>query len=77
MTRQSQEPTLDCFATLAMTRNILLLTLVLAAGCRDAQPPLPTTGQSAQLNEAEAMLNELGNEKGPGAKAPDPFSNQD
>ena len=38
-----------------MTKRVLLLTLILA-GCRDAQPPLPTTEQSAQLNEAEAML---------------------
>ena len=49
-----------------------LLSLMLLAACRDAQPPLPTSEQSDQLNEAEAMLNELGDEKGPEAKPPGP-----
>jgi len=49
---------LDCFASLAMTR-ILILTVVLAlAGCGEQRPPAPTPEQNDQLNEAEAMLNE-------------------
>ena len=54
-----------------MRYAVLSLVLILS-GCRDAQPPLPTTEQSDQLNEAEAMLNELGNEKGPEVNAPGP-----
>ena len=55
-----------------MTNRLLLPALLLLAACRDAQPPLPTSEQSDQLNEAEAMLNELGDEKGPEANAPGP-----
>jgi hypothetical protein len=53
-------------------RVILLIGALALSACRDAQPPLPTSEQSDQLNEAEAMLNELGNEKGPEANAPGP-----
>ena len=36
----------------------LVLAFAIALGaCRDAQPPLPTPDESAQLDEAEAMLN--------------------
>ena len=47
--------------------RVLLATAAALAlfACRDAQPPLPTSEQSDQLNEAEAMLDHLGNEKGP------------
>ena len=57
-----------------MTSRIVLLFL-LAAGCRDAQPPLPTPDESAQLDEAEDLLNQTAKEEGPEAQAPDP-SNQ-
>ena len=53
-------------------RVILIVAALALSACRDAQPPLPTSEQSDQLNEAEAMLNELGNEKGPEANAPGP-----
>ena len=53
--------------------KVILFTVALAlSACRDGQPPLPTSEQSDQLNEAAAMLNELDNEKGPEANAPDP-----
>ena len=51
-------------------RVILLISALALSACRDAQPPLPTSEQSDQLNEAEAMLNEMGNEKGPEANRP-------
>ena len=53
-------------------RYALLSMMLILPACRDAQPPLPTSEQSDQLNEAEAMLNELDNEKGPEANAPGP-----
>jgi hypothetical protein len=50
-------------------RIVLLLAIaVLASGCRDEQPPAPTSEQSDQLNEAEDMLNAVAqNREGPEA----------
>jgi hypothetical protein len=43
----------------------LVLALVLA-GCRNDGPPAPTAEQANQLDDAEAMLNDLAaNEEGP------------
>jgi hypothetical protein len=74
-----QEHGLDCFATLAMTRASLSIALVLCvSACRDRQPPAPSAEQSAQLNEAEDMLNaEAAKEKGPEANAPGPSNSSD
>jgi len=55
-----------------------LCLLLLLAACRDQRPPGPTSEQSAQLNDAENMLNaEAANEEdsntnasGPAAPAP-------
>jgi len=33
--------------------------MALLAGCHDRQPPAPSAEQSAQLNEAEDMLNDV------------------
>ena len=56
---------------------ICAVTLLLCA-CRDQQPPAPTSEQSEQLNEAEAMLNNLAeNEEGPEATAPGPSNSSD
>jgi hypothetical protein len=49
---------MDCFATLAMTKKLILLAMM-AAGCDRDRPPAPTAEQSNQLNEAEAMLDDL------------------
>ena len=40
-------------------RAILLTPLLLLAACGDDRPPAPTAEQSDQLNEAEAMLDDL------------------
>jgi hypothetical protein len=66
-----QEPGLDCFATLAMTKWSLFLLAILLAACRDQRPPEPSAQQSAQLNETEDMLNDLAaNEDGPADQGP-------
>jgi hypothetical protein len=53
-------------------KQILACFLLLAA-CRDNRPPAPSADESAQLNSAEDMLNDMaGNEEGPEANAPSP-----
>ena len=42
----------------------LFCTLLLLASCRKHEPPAPTPKQAAQLNDADAMLNNLANEEG-------------
>ena len=50
----------------------IALAMVLSA-CREHRPPAPTDEQSARLNEAEDMLNNVAaNDEGPEANAPDP-----
>jgi hypothetical protein len=54
-------------------RIMLLVLALLLAACERDRPPAPTAEQSNQLDEAEAMLNELGqNEEGaaPAGTAP-------
>ena len=46
-------------------KQIFLAATLLLAGCnREGQPQAPTAAESDRLNEAEEMLNELGNEEG-------------
>jgi len=53
-----------------------LFILFLLAACGQEQPKAPTSEQSAQLNEAEDMLNAMGrNEEGPADRSASP-SNQ-
>jgi len=47
------------------------------AGCRKDEPPAPTAEQSAQLNDADQMLDNLANEEGPEANAPGPSNSSD
>ena len=46
-----------------MTKRIVLIALLLT-GCGENRPPAPTADENRQLDEAEAMLNEVGNETG-------------
>lgn len=42
-----------------MKKYLVLTILLFLAACRRDEPPAPTAEQSAQLNEAEEMLNDL------------------
>jgi hypothetical protein len=53
----------------------LIACLLLLSACHDKRPPSPTTEQNQQLNEAEDMLNAMGNEEGPADHSTGP-SNQ-
>ena len=57
---------------------MILCLLVLTGACREQRPPAPTQQQSAQLNEAEKMLNELAaNEEGPADRSTGPSNSSD
>jgi hypothetical protein len=56
----------------------LLFLAVALAGCREQRPPAPSSEQAEQLNEAEAMLNDLAeNEEGPADRSTGPFNASD
>jgi hypothetical protein len=54
-----------------------LFLALLAAGCRKDEPAAPTAEQSAQLNDADRMLDNLANEEGPEASASGPSNSSD
>jgi hypothetical protein len=59
-------------------RIAVLVAFLLLGACRKDQPPAPTAQQSAQLNDAEDMLNSMSNnEEGPEASAPGPSNSSD
>jgi len=54
-------------------RLTFLLAPLLLVACKEQRPPTPTQEQSAQLNEAENMLNaEEANEEEPKTNASQP-----
>jgi hypothetical protein len=57
-------------------KNIAFALTFLVLGCREQRPPQPTAEQSAQLNDAEDMLNDMANEERPEDRSPGP-SNSD
>jgi hypothetical protein len=58
-------------------KRIFLAFLILGA-CGREQPAAPTAEQSAQLNEAEDMLNHASaNEEGPVDRSPGPSNSSD
>jgi hypothetical protein len=50
---------------------------LLLCACRKEQPEAPTREQSAQLNEAEDMLNATANEEGPTDRSAGPSNSND
>jgi hypothetical protein len=56
----------------------LLAVLLFTAACHKDEPPAPTAEQSDQLNDAEDMLNNMGqNEEGPETNASGPSNVSD
>ena len=57
-----------------MTIRIFAVLLLALAGCDRAETPqAPTAAESEQLNDADAMLDNLAaNEEGPATEAADP-----
>ena len=54
-------------------KYLFVCLALLAGGCRDQRPPAPTEKQSAQLNEAENMLDaEAANAEGPANRSAGP-----
>jgi hypothetical protein len=45
-------------------KKLILCIILIVAACHDKRPPGPTPEQSAQLNDADAMLNNVANEEG-------------
>ena len=59
-------------------RLILLAPALLLVSCHDKRPPGPTQEQSAQLNEAEDMLNDMAeNQEGPADRSASPSNQSD
>ncbi|MEO5808927.1 MAG: hypothetical protein ABIR51_02450 [Sphingomicrobium sp.] len=56
-------------------RLLIAFAVLTTAACGDRRPPAPTAEESAKLNDADAMLDQAGNEEGPEARAPDPSIN--
>ena len=78
--RRGNPGTVDWIASLplAMTKQLLLTAALLLTACRRNEPPAPSAEQSAQLNEAEDLLNaEAAKEKGPENRSPGPSNSSD
>jgi hypothetical protein len=57
--------------------RIVLLTALFLCACHKEEPAAPTAEQSAQLNDAEGMLNNAGNEEGPADRSAGPSNSTD
>jgi hypothetical protein len=58
-------------------KKLSFCLLLLIAACHEKQPPAPTAEQSAQLNDAEDMLNDAANEEGPADRSTGPSNQSD
>ena len=58
--------------------RLIFLALLILSACGKEQPAGPTAEQSAQLNEAEDMLNDVAaNEEGPADRSAGPSNSSD
>ena len=46
-----------------MKNSLVLIAVMLLTACGEDRPPAPTAEENRQLDEAEAMLNDVGNEQ--------------
>ena len=61
-----------------MTRLRTLMLALFLCACGDNRPPAPTPEETAKLDEAEAMLNDVAEtQEGPETRAPGPSNNSD
>jgi hypothetical protein len=60
-----------------MFRRLFLLAIVALTACRDERPPQPTSAEAGQLNEAEDMLNAMGEKEGAAPTGTAPPMNRD
>jgi hypothetical protein len=58
-------------------RIVVILLVLLSSACREQRPPAPSDEQSAQLNEAEAMLNDVSDNKEGPEQRPGPSNASD
>jgi hypothetical protein len=58
-------------------KQLIVCGFLLIAACHDRRPPGPTTEQSAQLNDADDMLDNMANEEGPADRSPGPSNQSD
>ena len=58
-------------------KKLIVCVLLTLAACKDRRPPAPTAEQSAQLNDAEDMLNNVANEEGPADRSASPSNQTD
>lgn len=57
-------------------RMLLIAAALALASCRDEAPAAPTAAEAEQLNEADAMLDDLAKEEGP-EQRPGPSNKSD
>ena len=55
----------------------LIFCALLVSACNERQPAAPTAEESAQLNEAEDMLNDAAKEEGPVDRSTGPSNQSD
>ena len=62
----------------AQVKKLIVCAALVVASCRDQHPPQPTAEQSAQLNEAEDLLDNMAaNEEGPADRSTGPSNSTD
>jgi hypothetical protein len=58
-------------------KKLVLCVILIVAACHDRRPPAPTAEQSAELNDADRMLDNLANEEGPADRSTSPSNASD